>query len=220
MDEDTGRSREAMRVFQDLVVLEPGTVVEVVGDDSRERDPKGRVGVALVGRPANFEGLHGVLPVAPALRRAAAYARVGIDIQEVVVGSDEVPVLLPLGDAFAEARPRLGEEPSGLVIEPVDVSRPGEADGCEHQFADALWVALCVGKRERRSPGNAPDEPALYSEMFPQPLEIGDQVIGRVGIELGVVGHARGTAAGAALVKQDDSVRTRIERAPHAGRAT
>ena len=62
-----------------------------------------------------------------------------------------------------------------------------------------------------------PDRPSRISSR----TRIGRTApIGRVGIELGVMGNARGTTASAALVKQDDAKRTRIEPASHAGRAT
>ena len=93
------------------------------------------------------------------------------------------------------------------VQEPVDLAPASEKDPAQHEAEAAPRMRLAIGQRQRRSPGTAEHQPALDRQMFPQPLDIRDQVRG------GVVAQLRpgNRAAGAALIEQDDAVAVGIE---------
>ena len=76
----------------------------------------------------------------------------------------------------------------------------------------AIRMALGVGEGQGDTPRGTPDEPLLDPEVFAQPFDVGYQVVGRVGRQLGReiadVGHAQPTPA---LVELDEAIPRRIE---------
>ena len=100
------------------------------------------------------------------------------------------------------------------LIIPVELGLGQRVDAAHHEFADPLRMGLGIGERQRRAPGTAEDQPLLETAHFSQPLDVGDQMPGRVGLQAGV---GRRFAA-AALVEQDDVVEIRVELAPLLGR--
>ena len=74
-------------------------------------------------------------------------------------------------------------------------------------------MRLRVGQRQGRAPRAAEQLPALDAEVRAQPLHVGDQVPGGVGLQAGV----RQRAAAAALVEQHDAVARGIVIAAHGG---
>ena len=112
--------------------------------------------------------------------------------------------------------PEVGKDRAGaqrVLVEPFELGAAQQEDAAQHQFGDALGVALRVGQRQRRAPGAAEHQPALDPQMRAQRLDVGDQVPGGVLAQLGV----RAARAAAALIEQHDAVAPRIEEAPHAG---
>jgi hypothetical protein len=107
---------------------------------------------------------------------------------------------------MCELAPRLGKHARHPVQEPVDLGRRREEDAAQHEAQHALGVRLRVQQRERRPPRAAEQKPALDAKMLAQPLDVVDQVRGRV------VGDLRGRrrAAGTALVVEDDPPERRI----------
>jgi hypothetical protein len=69
-------------------------------------------------------------------------------------------------------------------------------------------VALRVGEAERRAPRGAEHEPALDPEVLAQRLDVGEEVVRRVGAQLA----ERLAAAAAALVEEHDPVAREVER--------
>ena len=74
-------------------------------------------------------------------------------------------------------------------------------------------MGLRVGQRQRRAPRSPEQLPALDAQVRAQPLHVGNQVPGGVGLEAGV----RQRAAAAALVEQHDAVARGVVVAPHGG---
>ena len=100
------------------------------------------------------------------------------------------------------------------LIVPVEL-RPGQrVDAAQHQLADPLRMRLGIGQRQRRAPRAAEHQPFVEAGHLAQPLDVGDEMPGRVGLEAGV----RRRLAAAALVEQDDVVELRIEQPPLLGR--
>jgi len=78
-----------------------------------------------------------------------------------------------------------------------------------------LRMCLCVGKTESGSPGNAQHHPTLDALQFAQRFDIGDQIAGGVGTQVGIgLVRRRPAAAGTALIEQDHAVGVRIEVLP------
>ena len=75
------------------------------------------------------------------------------------------------------------------------------------------WLEA-VGERQRAAPRAAEQQPALDAEMGAQLLHVGDEVIGRVVLQVA----ERHRAAAAALVEHDDAIELRVEEAAMHGR--
>ena len=117
-------------------------------------------------------------------------------------------------DELAELLERLGEHPAAAaLVEPGELLAPQQEDAAQDQLAHALGVRLRVGQRQGRAPRAAEQLPALDAEVRAQPLHVGDQVPGGVGLQAGV----RQRAAAAALVEQHDAVARRVVIAAHGG---
>src|SRR6185295_7937335 len=67
-----------------------------------------------------------------------------------------------------------------------------------------------ISERQRRAPRAAKDKPALDAEERPKPLDVGDEMPGRVGLELGM----RPRFSAAALVEEENVVARGIEELP------
>jgi hypothetical protein len=67
----------------------------------------------------------------------------------------------------------------------------------------------------RVTPAPAPQQPPPDAEVLAQPLHVRDQVVGRVGRQVGGgVAGVRGAAPAAALVELDDQIGLGIEQPP------
>ena len=81
-------------------------------------------------------------------------------------------------------------------------------------------MRLGVREPQRRPPRATEHEPALEAELLAQPLDVADQVRGRVDRQVdAVVGRIRRAVAAAALIEEHDAIRTRVEEPPPARRA-
>ena len=123
--------------------------------------------------------------------------------------------------AVAEAGPLLREELAQAAVQPVDLVRSRRGDGGEHQRQHPIGVGFGVGERQRRAPAVAEHEPALDGEVGAQALEVGNEVVRRVGREVGRdVAGIRCAAPASALVEQDEPVAVGSEEPSVTGRAT
>ena len=91
------------------------------------------------------------------------------------------------------------------LIVPVELGLGQRVDAAHDQFADALGMRLGIGERQRRAPGAAEHQPFVEAAHLAQPLDVGDEMPGRVGLQRGM----RRRLAAAALVEQDDVVERR-----------
>ena len=107
-----------------------------------------------------------------------------------------------------------GKHPAAAaLVEPGELLAPQQEDAAQDQLAHAVGMALRVGQRQGRAPRAAEQLPALDAEMRAQPLHVGDQMPGGVGLQARV----RQRAAAAALVEQHDAVARRVVVAAHGG---
>ena len=171
-------------------------VGEVVRHDPGERQPPAQVLVPRRRHPALLVHAEGVLPGAPVVRRLLAHRRVGA-LQQPVVGGDEVAVPVRVGQAAPEACPRPRGR-TGRHRGRASRSRPLVLFVTATRTISLTRSGCClgVGKRERRAPGGAAHQPALDAEVLAQLLEVGDQVLGRVGGEVGASGRSRAACCG------------------------
>jgi hypothetical protein len=88
VDENTGNPRETMSLAEELIARKPGAMVKIVGDDTSKRDPERRVGIARVGSPVFLQGLERVFPHAPIFRCPLAYRKIGLLMEQTIVGTD------------------------------------------------------------------------------------------------------------------------------------
>ena len=193
-------------VADQLVFLEPAFVDHVVvldpGDGDREFVACEFLDDVRIGKQG--DGLR--LPLAP---RLGGDELLGLVVagQPAVVSGDEV-VALRLRDRIEELLPLVREDLGrAVMIEPVQLGLAEGEDAAKDQFGDPLGMGLGVSQSQSRTPGPAIDHPAFDPELGPEPLDIVDQVPGRVGLERGV----RRRTAAAPLVEQEHVVELRIE---------
>ncbi len=212
VDEHAGDARQPVHVAQQLPVLQPGRVGEVMRADPDERQSRGvRLGAVLPCTARLLVRDHRVLPGAPPSRRRRTGRRVGA-FHQSSISVDEVAVPVGERNAHAEGLPLLGQQPREVAVEPVDLLSPGHGDRGQHDLADPLGIALRVGEDQRRAPGTAVEQPAVDAEVFAQPFHVGDQMMGRVVRQVGRgVGGVREALAAATLIEQDDPVGRRVE---------
>ena len=99
-----------------------------------------------------------------------------------------------------------------MLVHPADFRVAQQKNAAQDDFADALRMGLGVGERQSAAPGSAEYEPTFDAEMLAQPLDVGDQVPGRVFDQA----RARAAAAAAALIEHHDAIMMRIEELPGA----
>jgi hypothetical protein len=135
--------------------------------------------------------------------------------QPPIIVAEQIAAL-GLGQEIVEAAPGFGEDLPHAAHEPLELGRAREKDAAQHEAETAPRVRLRIRECERRAPRAAEHEPALDAEHRAQPLDVGDEMRGRV---VGDVGE-RHRAAGAALIEQHDPPERRIEIAPVMRQAT
>ena len=206
--------RQPMRVADELALVEKAAMHEVMGLDAREGEREGLLRMLRDDARVGQERDDGAFPAAP--RLGGRELDISVRSREAaMVGGDQVAALV-LGDRRDESLPWLGEQSRGAVpIEPAQLGAAHREDAAQHELADALRMRLGIGERQRRAPRAAEDEPALDGEHLPQPLDIGDEMPGGVGVERCV----RGRAPAAALVEQEYPVASRVEKAAVIGDA-
>src|SRR2546430_16144279 len=97
----------------------------------------------------------------------------------------------------------------------MDIYGPRHGDRDKDGLGDPLRMALGVGQAQGDSPRRPANKPSIDLEVLPQALHVSDQVVGRVGRQIGLRIADRGRAAtAAALVELNDAVRRWIEPAP------
>lgn len=147
-------------------------------------------------------------PVPLAGRRPRRPAVPGRDAR--IVRRDRVGALL-LGQEAEEALPLLrveqrrgGDRRAG----DDELGPPHGEDAAQHEGRHALGVGLRVEQAEGAAPGPAEDEvPPRDAEVRAQPLDVGAEVLRRVGAQL----VARARLAHAALVEEHDAVHGGVE---------
>src|SRR5438132_13201780 len=94
----------------------------------------------------------------------------------------------------------------------MDISGPRHGDRDKDSLGDPLRMALGVCQAQRDSPRSPANKPSIDLEVLAQALHVSDQVVGRVGRQIGLRVADRGRAAtAAALVELDDAVGGRVE---------
>lgn len=159
----------------------------------------------------------GVLPATPGQRGLVLRVRVG---QQPGVGRGQVPVPLGLGQHGGQGVPLTREDPAHGSGDPLGLVAGSGGDRGEHHRADAVGVGLGIDQAQRDSPGDADHDPAVDAQVLTQPLDVGDQVCGRVGrqVDVGVVGQWS-TSSATTLVEQHRPVGARVEVSPRRRRA-
>ena len=102
-----------------------------------------------------------------------------------------------------------------MLVVPEQLPAPEREDPAQDQLGDALGMGLGIGQRQRAAPGAAEHQPALDPEHGAQPLDVGHQMPGGVGLQRG----EWCAAAAAALVEQEDPVALGIEQPAMLGAA-
>lgn len=81
-------------------------------------------------------------------------------------------------------------------------------------------MTLGVGEPQSYTPRHAAHEPVLNVEIHAEALDVGDQMVSRVGGKLGSgVAHRRGAASTSTLIELDDAICGRVEPATALGGA-
>ena len=149
--------------------------------------------------------------IAPVVRRdRGEEARPGVGIADI-------------GAGLRQRIGRLGEGRGIALVHEMQILRRAEEDAAQDEVRAFVRVSNAVSHRQRAAPAAAEDvHPAADAERVAQPIDVLDQVRGRV------VGQRRGRAVGgdrraalpaAALIEQDHAVARRVEIARHYGAA-
>ena len=190
--------------------------------DAREGEGVCRLGEGRDDVGAGDEGDRGCLPGRPRDGGWAVHRRFGIR-EEPRVGPHIVAEAAVIGrDGRHVAGPEIrGHVAARSLVEPLEFTATQGEDAAQYELGHPLGMRLGVGQREGRAPRAAEYLPAFDPEVVAQQLEVGNQVPGGVGAEVGrVVARRRDAAAAISLVEQDDAVRHGVEQAPVVGRAT
>ena len=156
----------------------------------------------------------GHLPARPGTRSGDLLA-LGSGRQAAMVGVQHVAAL-GVRQHLDELGPRVGKEVArAVLVEPIQLGGGRAEDAAQDQAADTLGMRLRVGQRQRAAPRATKEHPTLNADELAQPLDVGDQVPGRILAQIGV----RCAATAAALVKEDHAKALRIKQPPVPWRA-
>ena len=179
MDDRAGNAAEPPGVAQQLAILQPCVVHEEMVLDPREGEREmavaERLGQSRIGQQRDRLAL----PQRPRLRRLQLL-RLVLAGQQAAIGAEHIVALLRRDrrdERFKFVGEHLGH--AELII-PSEFRARGGIDPAQDQRADAAWMRLGIGERERRSPRSAEDEPAFHPDHLPQPLDIRHEMPGRI----------------------------------------
>ena len=107
---------------------------------------------------------------------------------------------------------RIGEEIAcAMLVEPVYLGLRQQENPAQEQGKRAVRMRDRIGEGKRGSPGAAKHDPFFNAQHFPDLLDVRDQVPGRVFLERG----AGGGSSASALIKEDDTKVSRVEKTAH-----
>ena len=114
-----------------------------------------------------------------------------------------------------ELIPRLGEDRSDALRDPVDLGPGAGGHGGQHDLGYACGVRERVGQRERRPPRHPVEQPRVDTEMFPQRFEVIEQRLRRVLVEaVEIIDRPWRAPPTPPLIDADDEVRGGVEATP------
>src|SRR5437867_5023499 len=210
LDDDSRNPAEAAHVVEELAILpEEPAVHEVVTLDAREGLGETTALELLDELRIDPQLARRRFPDRPGPRglkaRPATAAR-----QPLVVRLHEVAALA-WRDRLQVPLPGIGEEVAGpLLVEPLQLFPSKQEDAAEDETLDPLGVCLAVREGERAAPASTEDDPPVDAGVLTKPLDVCDEVPGRVLPQLGV-GRAPPASP---LIEQDHAPLPRMEVAP------
>ena len=184
-------------VMREIVVLQPRESTRVIG----RRLAQGEIGIHRGQR---------ILPIRPS-PPIARLGRVMAAEQALMIGRDQI-LVLGLGDHIGEPRPKIGKEPRGPpAIEPIQLGLLGQKHPAQHQMQHPRGMRLCIEQRQGRAPTAAETDPALNPQHRADPLHIGNQIFGGIGLDARI-GPRKPAAA---LIEQHDPVESGVKIPTH-----
>src|SRR5262245_55914314 len=130
-----------------------------------------------------------------------------------------MPKLLRYG--IDEAFPLLREYAPHLLGDPLHFTLRRRRDKRQDQRADPLRVGLGVGERERAAPRHDKHGPPIDAAAFTESLDVGYEMLCRIGAEIGAgIARQRPAATRAALIEKQRIVKARVEEAALTSRTT
>ena len=215
LHDDAGNSGELAGIAKQLPLFEPAGMHKIVVFDARKRQRKVIVAVLGAGSGVGQQRDGLAFPQAPGARGAQLRGAVCAD-QALAVGGHQVAAFGGRNRRH-EVFPQIRKQPGRpFLVVPEQLGAAQREDAAHDQRRHPRRMRLCIGQRQRAAPGAAEHQPALDTQQDAQPLDVGDQVPGRV-----VVQRSMGArAAAAALVKQQHAVARRVKQPPVIGRAT
>ena len=164
------------------------------------------------------EGDMSIFPQAPLPCRVLLHRKIRIE-KHVGVSVNKPVASQPLRYSGNKSVPFARKDPADPFRDPLDLSPGRRTDECQDERADTAGMLLRVSKAQCGSPGDAKNRPAVDVVKLPQRFDIGDEVVGRVGAQIGVgVAWQRTAAPGVSLVEEDGLIRIGVEVAASARR--
>src|SRR5690606_7720026 len=189
--------------------LEEAAVDEVVRLEARNRDSEVGIGKVLLALLVREQRAQHTLPDRPGSSKSDLLLLVAAREAPMIRG--EQVVALVFRYAPGEFTPVLGKDRiRAAPVEPVELLAAHEEYAAQDQLRYRVRMSLRIGERKRAAPRASEDEPPVDLEPTPQPLDVRDEVPGRVRLER----RKRAAAPAPALVERDDSIAPRVEEAP------
>ena len=215
VNQNARNAGKAAHFSQENFILKPSVVAPIMGDDACKSQPEVRPLVPRVRRMVRMHGYESHLPIAPVSRSLLAHGWIR-GHQEAMVSLNQAAITLLRRDSAAKAVPWLRKQYPDPTGYPVDLPWGGGRNADKDHLADAMRMPFGVSERERGPPGYPEYQPSLNAEVPTQEFDIGEQMAGRVGGEVGVrIAGMRRASSASALVEKDDPIKAGIEVTAH-----
>ncbi len=189
-----------------------GEIVEVVRDDPSPCQQVARILPATRKPHRISEEDRSRLPIVPIASSLKANVDVG-RVEKTVIALKDTELPEIGGKRVQQMVPFHRKEAGHSICEPLDFRRARGGDAGKHDLADARWMCLCVGKRQRRTPSRCraatTSSPAADVSVSRCLRRDARSVLVPRSVAMSAAFGRLGTAI--ALIEEDDAVNRRVK---------
>src|SRR5215475_3788141 len=207
LNDHGGNVANLVHIFEQVIVgLEKRIVHEVMRFDARKWKRLARIAELINQILIRYQLRCASLPGAPGSRSFQTNGFIFAG-EPPVICFEHIAALRFRDDAQI-LLPHVGEDCAGaFLVEPINLFRAAQKDAAQDERADSLRASLRVSQSESASPRTAKNHPLFNAKMLAQPLDVRDQMPGRVFIQ----GSMRDAISRSPLIEQHDSIGFRVE---------